>query len=212
MTRKILIYIKSGGFSEVYSYALIFIKKIFYYKSETIFYLLKRDQYNGNVKNKNITFIEFKNADDLEKIKFERIREVNYKEWLKKESVAIIGLYDDSPISFTWTHFRNHKIKGVAEIELLNNQCWVGPSFVIKEMRGKEINRKQHHYRIKNTPAHIQYFLTSVNSKNYASLRSLEKIGFKAGLKVVKYYGFLTNEKTEINYLIKDKSLFQLRL
>ena len=101
MIKKIFTYLQSGGFSEVKKYALIRVKKIFYYKSETIFYYLRRKHYDRSIKKPDVAFIAIDNPSDLEKVNFDRIKTLDYNRWLKRGSLAIIGLRSSRPVSFT---------------------------------------------------------------------------------------------------------------
>lgn len=214
MIKKIYIYLQSGGFSEVAKYAFIRIKKIFYYKSETIFYFLDRKHLNDNntIKKSSVGFKTINNVSDLQKIDFDRIKVLNHRKWFEKGSLAVIGFSSSVPVSFTWIHFYSHGISGVCTIKLSSEQCWTGPSFVIKSQRGKRINQAQKRYLIRSAPESIRYFLTSVNKKNIASIKSLEKIGFSEGLRIIKYHGIFQNKKPEVFYKNQGVSIFNIKL
>lgn len=201
MTRKIFVYMKSGGLSEVIIYSFTFLKKIFFYRSETNFLYLDRNKFNQL--QKNICEVDFKiilNKSDLEKVNFARIQTLNYERWFEKNSVPIIGFNKCNPISFTWTHFHAYIIHNLCQIELSDDKCWVGPTFVDNSMRGRGINKTQISFQISNAPKNIQYFITSANASNIASIKSFEKLGFKLGLKIIKNYGIFSNQKTTMNY------------
>jgi hypothetical protein len=214
MIKKIYIYLQSGGFLEVAKYAFIGVKKIFYYKSETIFYFLDREHLNDTytIKNSSVVFKTIKNVSDLQKIDFDRIKVLNHRKWFEKGSLAIIGFSSSVPVSFTWMHFYSHCISGVCTIKLSPEQCWAGPSFVIKSQRGKKINQAQKRYLIRSVPESIRYFLTSVNKKNIASIKSLEKIGFSEGLRIIKYRGIFQHRKPEVVYKNDGDSIFKIKL
>lgn len=211
MIQKIHTYLQSGGLNEVIGYVFIRLKKAFYYKSETIFFFLDRQNHQPFTVKSDIIFKTIKKVEDLRKIDFDRIKTLNYEEWFKKGSLAIVGFSSSKPVSFTWTHFHSHRFENLFELNLSDNKCWTGPSFVDKTMRGRGINQAQKNYQIINCPKNIQYLITSANAKNYPSIRTLEKAGFKHGLTLIKYYGVLTKKKDEIICDNKYNSIFQFR-
>lgn len=211
MLKKVCIYLQSGGLSEVMNYTLIRLKKIFYYKSETIFLYLPREQYINVQKKSDVVFQIIDNEQDLKKLDFDRIKTLNYKKWLKKGSLAIVGIKSARAVSFTWLHFHFHPVLGLGNIALSTEKCWTGPSFVHRSMRGKGVNQVQKHFQINNAPESIKYFLTSVNAKNIASIKSIEKVGFKKGAEMIKYYGIFSTKKMNLIYQNNCESIFQFQ-
>ncbi len=211
MIKKLFIYLQSAGLQAVLNYARIRFKKIYYYKSETIFYFLHRKNYNKSIKIPEINFVEIDNPADLEKVNLDRIKTLDYNRWLNKGSLAIIGFRFSRPVSFTWSHYHSHRVHGSYKINLSHNKCWTGPSFVDRSLRGNKINQAQKHFQIMNAPKSIEYFLTSVSAKNIASIKSIEKIGFIEGLKMIKYYGAFSSKKTERIFKNNGESIFQIQ-
>jgi hypothetical protein len=62
-----------------------------------------------------------------------------------------------------------------------------------------------------SAPESIEYFLTSVNVKNIASIKSVEKVGFAEGLRLIKYYGGFSSKKTEKTFKNNGESIFQIQ-
>jgi len=211
MLKKTFIFLQSGGLKEIFGYGLIRLKKIFYYKSETIFFYLDRKHYNQPSKKSDIVFKIINNSADLQKIDFDRIKTLSFSKWFEKGSYAILGFSSSTPVSFTWTHFQHHRLVDSVEINLSDNKCWTGPSFVDKSMRGMGINQVQKYFQIKNCPNSIQYFVTSANANNIASIKSLENIGFMRGLKLIHYYGVFSSKEDEIIYEDNCESIFQFQ-
>jgi hypothetical protein len=78
-------------------------------------------------------------------------------------------------------------------------------------VRGRKINQAQKHFQIMRTPESIEYFLTSVNAKNIASIKSVEKVGFAEGLRLIKYYGVFSSKKTESIFKSNCESIIQIQ-
>ena len=211
MIKKLHSYIQSGGIIEVISYALTLIKKIFYYKSETIFLYLTPENAKHIKKDVEFSFKKINNTADLEKIGFPRIKTLPYNKWFDKGSIAIIGFYDNKPVSFTWSHFKHHTIHGIGTIDLSKNMCWIGPTFVHKTMRRKGMNKAQIIHQIKISSKETSYFITSANSKNIASIKSFAKLGFQRGLIHSKYFGVLSSNKIQMTFLNNGKNIIYIK-
>lgn len=205
MIEKIKSYIHSGGITEVFSYACTYMKKIFYYKSETIFLYIAKENVKQINTETEFSFKIINNSSVLDKLDFPRIKTLPYDKWLDNGSIAIIGFYDNKPVSFTWTHFKSHTIHGLGTVDLSKNKCWIGPTFVHKTMRGKGMNKAQIIHQIKHSAEETSYFITSANSKNLASVKSFEKLGFQRGLLHTKYFGVFSSHKVQMTYLNKGK-------
>jgi len=211
MRSKILIYLKSGGLTEVLNYILTYIRKMFYYKSETLFYYLDRAEFNLSVKNLDVAYETVTDSVTLEAMDFDRIKTLNYKLWFDQGSQVIVGLYSSKPVSFSWSQFGSYKIQGLGTIILSDNQCWVGPAFVDNSMRGKGILKDTTIFQLNDAPSNVRYYITSANAMNTPSNRSLIRLGFKIGIRETKYFGLLSNKKTKIDYENDGKSLFRFQ-
>lgn len=211
MIKKLYIYLQSGGLKEVINYILIYLRKRIYYKSETIFFYLKNKSEKPVSKNiKGIKFKIYNNCSDFEEVGFRRINTLNYKKWFEKNSLLIIGYKDLEPISFTWSHFQEYEIHDLCILELSDNKCWIGPTFVKKKERGIGLNQAQIIFQINNSDDNIEYFITSANSSNKASIRSFKKLGFKVGLIMTKKYGLLSNKKQNLNFYNEGNQIISM--
>ena len=211
MIKKIKTYLISGGIDEVISYALTYIRKVFYYKSETIFLYLEKGNIEIPKSSRDISFNIYNKSTELKKLNFDRIKTLSYKQWFEQGSQAIIGFYETKPVSFTWSHFNNYKIHSINDINLSNNKCWIGPTFVDKSMGGKGLNKAQIVYQLNNIPNCITYCLTSANSKNIASIKSFERLGFKKGLIITKNYGMFSKHNTKMSFKNNGNEIFKLQ-
>lgn len=210
MFKKIITYLKSGGLKEVITYFRTYVKKMIYYKSVTIFlYLDKKDLSQITERNSEIKFKIIRKLEDIEAINFDRLKAINYKKWILKGSHAIVGYKDSKPVSYTWTHFMITPNSDTYQIKLGEDKCWTGPSFVYKSVRRQGINIAQKYFQIEHSPTDIKYFITSANKYNIPSIKSLQRLGFKVGLKMIKYYGLFSNHKTILEYENEGKLIFQ---
>ncbi|NLV20341.1 MAG: hypothetical protein GXY51_12745 [Bacteroidetes bacterium] len=210
MFKKILTYFKSGGLKEVVTYGWTYVRKIVYYKSETIFFYLEKKDFNKQpYKNSEIKFKIVQKLEDIEEINFNRLKTVDYKKWISRDSYAIVGYLDSKPVSFTWTHLRFIPTFGMCPIKHAKGMSWTGPSFVDKSVRNQGINIAQKSFQIEHSPTDINYFITSARKANIPSIRALNRVGYKVGLIMIKYYGLFSNRKTVLKYENEGKLLFQ---
>jgi predicted GNAT family acetyltransferase len=215
MIKKTITYYKSGGLKEVAGYVLGAIKRKIYHKSETIFlYVNKADLIvNQPMIDNDIQFKVFTDHAELKKLNFGRLDTLKYDKWLKRKSFVVVGFNKSHPVSFTWTHFGKHEIHNLCTIDLSSNQCWLGPTFVDKSTRGRGMNKKQISCQMNEVPRNVNFFLTSVNSRNLASLKSFERLGFIAGARITKYHGFFSgNKKTSIEYLNGGEKILHIEV
>jgi hypothetical protein len=210
MSNKVLVFLKSGGLLEVLKYISIYLSKKVFFKSETVFFYLNREGFHQTLKDTGIVYKTIDNINELQTIKFDRINTLSCKEWFDKGSQVIIGFSDLTPISYLWVHFHYHIIHGVCKIRLPDNQCWIGPGFVDKTVRRKGILKSQIIFLINNISNQVKYVITSARAKNVPSIRSLNRLEFKSGLTLIKYFGVFSSRKTEFYYENDGESIFHL--
>jgi len=174
MIKKFLIYCKSDGISSALRFTFKTMSSYFYTRSKTVFFELDKPslkiQQNSDFIVKNMTLA------DLDSINFPRLKLLDYKKWIQNGSKLYIGFVNGTPISFTWTHYNNYKIHGLGHFILKENECWIGPTFVHKNFRGRGYNKEQIASQIANNNS-IKFY-TSINSNNMPSIKSFVHWGF----------------------------------
>lgn len=209
MFHKLIVFYRSGGFVELSTYILARIKRLLYYRSETIFLFLEREKFeSAGFEECELEFRVIDCVTQMNEIDFPRLKLLPYNVWLEKGSYAIVGVHMGKCVSYTWTHFGSHR--DVSLVQLRTDQCWTGPAFVDKRMRNRGINKCQKVFQIRSLPTHISWVLTSVNAKNSTSLQANVRLGFKQGLRCVRYSGFFSSKKVELHHLGGPNGLISL--
>lgn len=195
MIKKILIYLSSGGLRELLLYAVNSIKSKVYYRSETVFLYLERNNFNDVDHSRTVFFKKLSDDDCLQNISFPRMSTLGYDKWFLCGSSVVIGFIDSSPVSFTWLHIHQYNVPSIGLIPLKENQCWIGPTFVHKAARRQGINIKQIAFQIRTAPENITAYVTSANSNNSASISSFKRLGFVEATRVISTQGFFSNAR-----------------
>lgn len=176
MIKKFLIYCKSDGLIQALTFTFKTLASKVFSNSTTVFL-----EYNnsGTVRHSISDRINIKRLtlSDVNRLDFARLKELDYRKWLQNGSRLYVGYIGNTPISYTWTHYNTYTIHGLCEFKLGQNECWIGPTFVLKNYRGKGYNKLQIARQMFDAGA--ARFYTSVNSGNLASLRSFQYLGFK---------------------------------
>lgn len=176
MIKKFLIFKRSDGLVNTLKFSFKGLCSLLYTHSVTNFYTKE----NCDIKfNENKIFsIKRVSSGELEKINFPRLKLLSWRKWLDKGANLYITYDDNKPIGYTWSHFNNYEIHGTGVFCMSDKECWIGPTFVDKDYRGKGANKAQILYQL-ICENDIQSFYTSVNNKNIASIKSFKRNGFR---------------------------------
>lgn len=176
MIKKLLIYIKSDGLYNTFSYLCNALKQKIYKKSITRFYVLSNEANQIKTKIVDSDIIKV-NKDTISDINFPRLLQTDYRSWLDHGSELYVTYKNNQPVAYTWTHYNKYVIHGAGVFEMNDKECWIGPTYVLNKFRGQGLNKIQILNQISKTKSSC--FYTSVNVKNIPSSKSFEKIGFK---------------------------------
>lgn len=135
-------------------------------------------------------------SEELEALHFDRLSLTPYRRWFDAGSMCFVLLEGDRPIGFGWNHFGSHRVDRFGNVDLGGDKAWLGPYFVLHSHRGHGYQKLLIAASLNNLPDGMRYAVTSVNSRNAASLKSFEKLGFVSALAVVYQKG-----QSTINYL-----------
>lgn len=113
---------------------------------------------------------------ELERLDFPRLKMLAWRKWLSVGSRCYVGFHNGIPVSYTWTHFGEYSIHGIGRFRLAEEECWLGPTFVHKDYRGKGYNKKQIAFQMS---AEDKVCYTSVNSRNLPSIHSFVRLGYE---------------------------------
>lgn len=175
MIKKLITYCKSDGIFNT----LIFVKNAIcsklYRKSVTLFF---RSQIQPICIKSLPSDIIIKriNVGEVESVDFPRLKDLPCEQWLNQGSKLFVTYKGNTPVAYTWTHYHNYEIHGVGIFAMGNNECWIGPTFVLNKFRGQGLNKIQILHQMSFDSATI--FYTSVNQKNTPSCKSFERLGF----------------------------------
>lgn len=209
MLKKTAIYYSSGGLSEVVGYIFAYLKKKIFYTSKTVYLYRELAESPADSYAAPSEFRVIRVPDELESLHFERVETLNYRQWFSKGSYVVVGFSNGIPVSFSWSHFRYHKVDHVTAVDLGEDAVWIGPTFVDKSMRGNGMNKAQIAYQIGCLPQGIHVCLTSANINNAASLRSFERLGFHQGAMVVQKQGLFSRQSCVREYLGSGESFIR---
>lgn len=184
MIRKFFVYCKSDGVGAAFDYAIATVLSFLYRRSTTNFYRcdvgitttppLAADQFA----------VRECNMAELEQLNFPRLKMLAWRKWLSEGSRCYVGFHNGIPVSYTWTHFGEYSIHGIGRFRLAEDECWIGPTFVRKDCRGKGYNKKQIECQM---AVENKVCYTSVNARNMPSIRSFARLGYECvGSVVVK--------------------------
>lgn len=171
--KKFFIYCHSDGIIDTLRMSIKAFISVIYSNSITDFYCFS-DKHPLFINSENIKEIE---REHFKTIFFPRLNLLSDKGWIEKGSKCYVKYIDNNPIAFTWTHFNSYFIHGVGTFILKENECWLGPTFVLRMYRRRGFNKEQIQFQMQKTTAEIYY--TSVNHRNIPSAKSFENLGFK---------------------------------
>ena len=177
MLKKLLIFLRSDGPRATLGFIANGIQAKLGRKSVTIGLYRQAGQLPLDLP-RTTTLLTVTNAEQLEALHFDRLSLTPYRHWFELGSVCHVLCRDNQPVGFGWTHFRQHHIDRFGLVDLGDNKAWLGPYFVLHNHRGHGYQRLLIAACVNNLPPHIQYALTSVNSRNTPSLRSFQRLDF----------------------------------
>lgn len=181
MIKKFFIYCKYDGIKSAIKFTLKTIFSHIYSRSETVFFKLDKPLAPPSDQSLIIKAIRL---EDIDGINFPRLKLLDCRKWLQSGSKLYIGFVNETPVSFTWTHYNTYQIHGLCHFLLKEKECWIGPTFVHKDFRGKGYNKQQIATQIADSNS--ERFYTSVNNNNMPSIKSFEHAGFKVIGKTIK--------------------------
>ena len=181
--RKIRVFIESDGWINTWHYIANAILSILGRPSKTICLYGTRDKivFKQREHWKKVSIKTITNVAEVETIDFPRLKLQSYKNWLDSGSICHILYVENKPIAYGWIHFKEHRVNKVGVFILGNNMAWIGPDFVHKRYRGLALQQLLLQTRINNAPKEVSVFITSVNFRNIASLKSFKNLGFQEG-------------------------------
>ena len=208
MIKKFFIYCKYDGIKSAIKFSIKTLISPFYIYSKTDFFRIS-SPVNVYVRNKSMRIERISSYDinKVENINFPKLKLLNYTDWLNKGSILYIGFIDEKPIAYTWIHYKSYHIHNIGDFILNNNECWIGPSFVDKNYRREGHRRHLFDFQIKDCNA--KYFYTSVNTKNIASIKSVEHTGFEK-IGTITKRRFLTHITSKISNNIEIQHKLKL--
>lgn len=148
--------------------------------SKTYFFESTQTLYSNN--NSHIIFHELQPdlLQQFEDIKF--FEHVSGNEYINKDNKKILMAYiDDEPVGYVAAeHGIDKKIHGLGRFILSDSESWIGPTYVMREYRGKGISSLliSEIMRILKEDGITSYF-TAINSDNIASQKAFINNGFK---------------------------------
>lgn len=203
--RKLWIFIQSDGLANTLKFVWKGIAGKCYHLSRTLCLYVEKE--NVAINRRSIWNVYrcriITEVKELSSINFGRLKLLPCRRWLENGSMVVVVFKDDVPVAFGWTHFKNHAIDYVGDFDMGTKIAWMGPIFVHRKHRGKGLQQWVIRQVVNNVPANIKAFITSVNAGNKASLRSLEKCGFKVGMEICCETGFFATRGTEVKVLDK---------
>lgn len=204
MIRKFLVYCQSDGLRPALAFAFKTLAPWLFGRSTTLFFHLGAYEFEKSPSS-DLLKQEQIDIQRLNSLNFPRLRLLPCDEWLTNGSrLYVTFATGNRPVAFTWTHFHQYSIHGLGNIHLSDNECWIGPTFVHKEYRGKGINKAQILHQM--AEAQGMTFYTSVNAKNLPSIHSFLHFGFKEIGRTVAKRNLLRQPSTiEVTGKIKEK-------
>ena len=206
--RKIRVFIESDGWINTWRYIANAILSILGRPSKTICLYGIRDKivFKQREHWKMVSIKTITNVDEIECIDFPRLKLQSYKNWLDSGSICHVLYIENKPIAYGWMHFEEHGVNKVGVFILGNNMAWIGPDFVHKRYRGLALQQLLLQTRINNAPKEVSAFITSVNFRNIASLKSFKNLGFQEGA-----ISWAKRHKVKIEIADGAKSYFNLK-
>ncbi len=206
MIKKFFIYCESDGiFSAICSFGNNMCR-LFYRKSETVFFVKKADNdilincISADFVIKEI-FIE-----DINFLEFPRLKLLPIDDWLTKGSRLFVTFYKGYPIGYCWIHFNCHLLSNLCSFLLEENECWIGPDFVHKKFRGRGLQKFSIDYRVALMSGRVCY--TCTNKSNIASAKSYFKAGFENVGSIIKTRIFNKSKLVIKGDILIDKAIY----
>lgn len=138
----------------------------------------------GGVRTENIESFEIERLTEVNRKEFERIKFwdfVNTDEFINnpKQSILLLKAGEEYVAYAAEEHEICREIHGLGKFQLRSGEGWIGPVYVLRDWRGRGINKALVAEQIKKLQASgIDTFYTSINSNNEASLNSFKHSGF----------------------------------
>lgn len=206
--RKIRVFIESDGWINTWHYIANAILSVLGRSSKTICLYGIRDKivFKQREHWKMVSIKTITNVDEVEAIDFPRLKLQPYKKWLEQGSLCHILYIGERPVAFSWVHFRRHRIDKVGTFILGDKLAWLGPYFVHRQFRGMGLQQLLLQLDINEVSSDIRAFITSVNFRNIASLKSFKNLGFQEGA-----ISWAKRHKVKIEIADGAKSYFNLK-
>nr|MBQ4458322.1 GNAT family N-acetyltransferase [Clostridia bacterium] len=180
MVNKLIIYLRNEGIQQTIRKI---ITKVFRLgNSQTVFFYNRIDvECESPYEEHDETYFELTESTipDFEKIKFWNF--INAMQYINNQNESVLLVkYNGEVIAYAAEcHEKGRPIHGLGSFQLRAKEAWIGPVYVLKQYRGRGINRRLIIEVMNRLRASgITDFYTSINSNNQSSIKSFQNAGF----------------------------------